>query len=132
VDFKTDERFDNPRAVQIRLKGFNLDSLTELGCRIRDIYCEHGDHAGRVANLANDEYVRHLAAAVTGRLGGKVGIAPRIFLKKLVGEVLDRLDQFPDFVPTRDYELTLTEAEMTVTERAASSAKGVDDIEINV
>ena len=132
VDFKTDERFDNPRAVQIRLKGFDLASLTELGCRIRNIYCEHSDHAQRLAKLASDDYVRQLAAAVTGRLGGKVGIAPRIFLKKLVGEVLDRLDQFPDFVPTRDYELTLTEAEMTATERAASTAKGVDDIEINV
>jgi hypothetical protein len=132
VDFKTDERFDNPRAVQVRLKGFDLTSLTELGCRIRNIYCEHSENAQRIGKLANDNYIRQLATAVTGRLGGKIGIAPRIFLKKLVGEVLDRIDQFPDFSPTRDYELTLTETEMTATERAASTANCVDDIEIKV
>ena len=38
-----------------------------------------------------------LAGAVAGKLGGKVGVAPRIFLKKLDAEVLDRIDQFPDF-----------------------------------
>ena len=44
--------------------------------------------------------------AVDRRLGGKVGVAPRLFLKKLVGDVLDRVDQFPDFDPRRDYALT--------------------------
>ena len=38
---------------------------------------------------------------MTGSLGGKVGVAPRIFLKKLVADVLDRIDQFPDFDPRR-------------------------------
>jgi hypothetical protein len=34
-------------------------------------------------------------AAVAGALGGKIGMTPRVYLKKLVGEVLDRIDQFP-------------------------------------
>ena len=38
-----------------------------------------------------------------GKLGGKVGIAPRLFLKKLVADVLDRIDQFADFDPRRHY-----------------------------
>jgi hypothetical protein len=70
--------------------------------------------------------VRTLAAAVSGSLGGKVGVAPRLFLKKLVSDVLDRIDQFPDFDPRRHYQLTLTSAEMTDAERAVS----VDDIEL--
>ena len=41
VDFKTDARFDNPRAVQVRLTPFGLDRLAEVGCRVRGIYQEH-------------------------------------------------------------------------------------------
>ena len=43
---------------------------------------------------------------MTGKLGGKVGITPRLFLKKLVADVLDRIDQFDDFDPRKHYELT--------------------------
>ena len=42
-----------------------------------------------------------LARAVAGELGGQVGVAPRLFLRKLVGDVLDRVDQFADFDPRR-------------------------------
>lgn len=50
----------------------------------------------RLTGLCDDGYVRDLAVAVAGRLGGKTGIAPRIFLKKLVADVLDRVDQFSE------------------------------------
>ena len=51
-------------------------------------------------------------AGVSGdrRLGGKVGIAPRVFLKKLVVDVLDRIDQFEEFDPRKHYALTIAEA----------------------
>jgi P-loop Domain of unknown function (DUF2791) len=80
--------------------------------------------------LADDGYVSDLAQAVTGKLGGKVGIAPRIFLKKLVADVLDRIDQFPDFRPRENYALTLAEGEMNETERSLVSAQSVDEIEL--
>jgi len=67
---------------------------------------------------------------VAGGLGGKVGVAPRLFLKKLVGEVLDRVDLHVDFEPRKHYALTLTESEMTSNERAAAGASSVDDIEL--
>jgi hypothetical protein len=67
---------------------------------------------------------------VTGYLGGQVGVAPRLFLKKLVAEVLDRLDLHPDFDPRKHYALTVAEHEMTVPERAAAGAASVDDIEL--
>ena len=47
------------------------------------------------------------------RLGGKVGIAPRVFLKKLVADVLDRIDQFEEFDPRKHYALTIAEGELT-------------------
>lgn len=132
VDFQTDNRFDNPRAVQIRLPGFDLDRLCLVGTRIRDIFAEGCDAEDRVGSLCSDPYIRKLAEAVTGKLGGKVGIAPRIFLKKLVGEVLDRIDQHPDFDPQQHYSLTLADTELSRVEREAAAAQSVDEIELDL
>ncbi|GAB7048210.1 BREX system ATP-binding protein BrxD [Catenuloplanes indicus] len=122
VDFDTDPRFDNPRAVQIRLPGFTIDSLVELGGRVRDLYADGSSAAERVRDLIDDTYLDQLARAVAGGLGGKVGIVPRLYLKKLVSDVLDRVDQFSDFDPRRHYAPTMTTAEMTDVERNAASA----------
>ncbi|WP_455929077.1 BREX system ATP-binding protein BrxD [Pseudomonas fluorescens] len=132
VDFTTDARFDNPRAVQIRLRGFSLESLEEVGGKVRNLYAENSATAERILRLADDDYIAELARAVTGKLGGKVGIAPRIFLKKLVGEVLDRIDQFEDFNPRQHYALTISDTELTAVERANSAANSVDDIELDL
>jgi hypothetical protein len=124
TDFSTDPRFDNPRAVQLRLPGFDRDALLALGAKVRDLY-------------AAGAYVGELAAAVTGSLGGKVGVAPRVFLKKLVTDVLDRVDQFADFDPRRHYALTLAASELSETERNAAalsvpSATHADDIDLDL
>ncbi|CAK0744526.1 hypothetical protein CCP4SC76_1540003 [Gammaproteobacteria bacterium] len=89
-------------------------------------------HGERICDKADNGYIRLLAEAVTGQLGGKVGIAPRLFLKKLVCDVLDRIDQFEDFTPTQHYHLTVGDTELTVAERAARQAVSVDDIELNL
>jgi hypothetical protein len=130
VDFTRDLRFDNPRAVQIRLPGFDLPKLCEVGRRIRDIYTESSPNSARIRMLADDEYIGELAQAVTGKLGGKVGIVPRIFLKKLVSDVLDRIDQFSDFRPRQNYALTLAEGEMNEVERSLLAAQSVDEVEL--
>jgi hypothetical protein len=132
VDFTTEARFDNPRAVQIRLKGFDIELLKEVGCKVRDLYASISMVPARIAEKADDAYVEALARAVTGNLGGKIGIAPRIFLKKLVGEVLDRIDQFEDFNPRQHYALTIADNELTTYERATRSARGVDDVELDL
>jgi hypothetical protein len=128
VDFSTDARFDNPRAVQLRLAAFDHAKLCAVGIRVRDIYAAHCTAPDRVRARADDVYVGTLAGAVTGRLGGKVGIAPRVFLKKLVVDVLDRIDQFEDFDPRQHYALTIADEELTATERGAAGAASVDDI----
>lgn len=132
VDFSTDARFDNPRAVQIRLKGFDTGLLQEVGCKVRDLYAANSKVPERVRSRADDAYVESLAMAVTGDLGGKIGIAPRIFLKKLVGEVLDRIDQFEDFDPRQHYALTISDTELSPVERAARRADSTDDIELDL
>jgi len=83
VDFATDARFDNPRAVQIRLPGLISSRCLPWRARAGHL-CEGAAAADRIASVADDAYLGELASAVTGELGGKVGIAPRLFLKKLV------------------------------------------------
>jgi P-loop Domain of unknown function (DUF2791) len=130
TDFTTDARFDNPRAVQIRLPGFDTELLAEVGRKVRDIYVEGGSSPDRVRRAVDDEYISILARAVTGNLGGKVGVAPRLFLKKLVADVLDRVDQSADFDPRRHYSLTIADSEMMPQERVAVGAQSVDDVEL--
>lgn len=132
TDFTTDRRFDNPRATQIRLQGFDLDALVQVGCRVRDIYANGAEAPERIRETVDDGYVVLLAKAVSGELGAQVGVAPRIFLKKLVGDVLDRVDQFPDFDPRRDYKLTMVDSELTEVERNARRAESVDEIDLEL
>jgi hypothetical protein len=124
TDFGADPRWDNPRATQLRLPGFSLDALVELGARTRTIY-----GSTRVTKTIDDDYLRELATAVTGKLGGQVGVAPRVYLKKLVADVMDRVDQFADWDPRENYALTLRTDELTDVERNASSA---DDINLTI
>ena len=131
VDFQTEHRFDNPRAVQIRLPAFTIERLCLVGSKIRDIYSQHAA-SRRVNLLCDDNYVSQLANAVAGKLGGKVGIAPRLFLKKLVSDVLDRIDQFEDFDPQKHYALTISESELLPVERQAMGASNVDEIELEL
>lgn len=135
TDFSGPLRYDNPRAAQLRLPGFDEPALRELGARVRDIYAGGSSVPERVAALVDDDYVAELAAAVTGSLGGKVGVAPRLFLKKLVADVLDRVDQFEDWDPRRDYAPTLRRDELSDAERAAlrpAPASSPDDVELDL
>lgn len=56
----------------------------------------------------------------------------RLYVKKLVGEVLDRVDLFDNFGPRRDYKLTVADTELTAVERNARAASSPDDIELEL
>lgn len=129
VEFGPEDRFDNPRAVQVRLRNFDINGLIEVGRKVRDLFADGSSAEERIRSFADDAYLEKLARAMVGALGGKVGLAPRLYLKKLVGDVLDRIEQFPDFDPRKHYGLTLAGAELSLEERAASS---VDDIELKM
>jgi hypothetical protein len=118
--------------VQIRLRNFDLPGLEEVGRRVRDLFAEGSPAAERIRQRASDARLSALARAVTGELGGKVGIAPRIFLKKLVADVLDRIEQFPDFDPAEHYALTVGAGELTREEQGARAALGPDDVELEL
>ncbi len=127
TDFSTDPRFDNPRATQLRLPGFTRTSLVELGAKVRDLYATGA--SPRIPGVVDDDYLVALADAVTGRLGAQVGVAPRLYCKKLVADVLDRVDQFEDFDPRQHYSLTVRASELTDEERQVAD---VDDIDLGL
>jgi hypothetical protein len=126
TDFATDPRFDSTRAVQLRLPGFDLDRLSELGRKVRGLYAGVARHPDRVTSTVDDAFLAELAKAVTGALGGRVGVAPRVYLRKLVQDVLDRVDEHPNFDPRRHYALTLSAMELTDTERNLARAGDVE------
>ena len=133
VDFQTDARFDNPRAVQVRLPGFTHDRLVEVGRTIRDLYAQRRRRPATASwPWPTTPTSPSWPAPSPGDLGGQVGVAPRLFLKKLVGDVLDRVDQHPDFDPRRHYRLTVADGELTRVERAARGAASVDDVELDL
>lgn len=129
VDFSGDARWDNPRAPQVRLFGFQQESLIELGQRIRDIYATGSPAADRIVALVPDDYLGAFAAGVAGQLGGRVGIAPRVFLRKLI-DLLDKIEQFPDFIPDAAGAVRIAAGELNDDERAAVG--GLDAIQLDV
>jgi hypothetical protein len=131
TDFDDDPRFDNPKAVQVRLLPFDEARLVEVAKRVRALY--PAEHPERIQAKVTDEVLRSLAQSVAGQLGRKTGIAPRLFLKKLVDRVLDRVDQFEDFEPTAHLSLKIAAAEMTAEEAAAAGiARSPDDIALDL
>lgn len=137
TDFTAEARFDNPRAVQLRLAGFDAAALVSLGARVRDLYAAGAGEPDRVRALVDDGYLAELAAAVAGAFGGRVGVAPRVYVKKLVSEVLDRVDQFADFDPRQHYRLTVRAEELSAVERNAAAvepvaATSVDEVELDL
>ncbi len=82
--------------------------------------------------MADDELILSLARGVAGSLGGKTGIAPRIFLKKLVADLLDRIELHEAFNPRKDYRLTIRNDELNMEERNAMPASSIEDISLDL
>ncbi|MCC7380506.1 MAG: BREX system ATP-binding protein BrxD [Deltaproteobacteria bacterium] len=130
TEFAQDPRFDSARAAQIRLLPFSHEKLLEVGQRVVEIYPSTA--AERVLSRVDAGVLDALARGVAGALGGKVGVAPRIFLKRLVG-LLDQVDEHPEFEPRKDFKLVVDVGEMTDEERAAAGVvRTVDDIVLDV
>lgn len=131
TDFSRAPKFDNPRAPQLRLTGFDLEKLVELGTRVRELFISDMDEPERVQRTADDEFLRSFASSIAGGLGGKVGTAPRLFVRKLV-DVLDTIELHRDFDPRSDYDMTIRTAELNEAEREAAASRTADDVELDV
>ena len=86
----------------------------------------------RIYEMGDDALIESLAKAVSGTLGGNTGIAPRIFLKKLVTDILDRIELYETFDPRKDYRLTIRQDELSAEERNLMPASSVEDIRLEL
>ena len=91
-------------------------------------------------SAVDDRFITDLATKIAGQLGGKVGIAPRVFLRQLI-DVMDKVDLYADYDPRREAlgetgALTaLTEEEQAAIRRGdvrTGSTTGVDDIDLGL
>jgi hypothetical protein len=120
VDFDENPKFDNLKAAQVRLLPFDEDRLYRVAQRVRDLY--PSEQPSQIQSKVTDTFLRSLVRDVTSGFGGKVAVAPRLFLRKLT-DVLDRVDQHQDFDPVAHYKLKIDDNELNADELAA--AKGI-------
>ena len=83
----------------------------------------HYDAAGFVGRLLKNDH-HYLDDYLAG--------APRLFVKKLVGDVLDRIELNADFDPRQRYRLTVIDHELTPAERQARHAESAEDIALDL
>lgn len=126
--FDEDDRFDNLRAPQVRLPQFDADRLGEVGRKVRDLFPAHEDE--RVRRTVDDAFIETLVVAVTAGFGGRVSVAPRIFLRELV-DVLERVDQHPDYDPRARYRLEIRSEDLRPEELAAHQGAAYEPPEVD-
>lgn len=116
VNFVGDPQFDNLRATQVRLMPFDEARLREVGRRVRDLGLIGAPD--RVGEKVSDGFLDALARQVTTGFGGRVAVAPRVFLREVV-DVIDRVIQHEAYDPATHYALSLDGAVLTDEELAA-------------
>ena len=120
TSFGDDPTLDNLRATQVRLLPFTQDRLLTVGRRVRDLY--PAKHVSRIAARVDDQFLGALVTQITSGFGGKVGLAPRLFLRELI-DVLDRVDLHERYDPTVSYRLDLDDSKLTSEELAAKHGR---------
>lgn len=126
VSFTADTRFDNLKAPQVRLTPFDDERLLAVGTRIRNLY--PAKNPARLGERVGDAFLKGLVAQVTAGFGGKVSLAPRLFLRELI-DVLDRVDIHEAYDPKEHYTLELDDGKLTPEELAAKHGRPVEEPE---
>jgi hypothetical protein len=120
VSFSDDPRFDNLKATQVRLHPFEATRLLEVGRRVRDLY--PAAHPERVLARVSDAFLDGLVEKVTAGFGGKVTVAPRVFLRELI-DVIDRVEQHEAYEPAEHYKLVLDGETLNAEEVSAKEGR---------
>jgi len=124
VNFSDDSRFDNLKAPQVRLMPFNSERLLTVGTRIRGLY--PAKNPARIGERIDDSFLHGLVTQVTAGFGGKIALAPRLFLRELI-DVMDRVDIHESYDPQAHYKLELDDAKLSGEELAAKHCRSMDD-----
>lgn len=121
IRFNAFGNFASPRQAQLELQPFNADRLREVALKLRALYPARD--RGELESKVSDGFIDRLVAQVTSAFGGDVGVVPRQFLRKLV-EVMDLVDQEPEFDPAVELGLDKRPVLMELTEAERRKAKG--------
>ncbi|PKL77923.1 MAG: BREX system ATP-binding protein BrxD [Candidatus Melainabacteria bacterium HGW-Melainabacteria-1] len=100
ITFRSSGGFVNVRQPQLELTPFDNQRLREVALRLREIY--PGADRSRLHQLIDESFIQKLAAQVSSGFGGDVGVIPRQFLREFV-DVMDLVDQHPDYIPAEVY-----------------------------
>jgi len=119
--FGPHEEFNSKLLAQVQLPRYGDNRLVLLGQRVRDIYCQGHPQEARIRAKVSDGFIQGMSRAMVGALGNSAGVAPRLFLKSLVGHVLDLADD-ERFDPRVHFHLRIDDSELTAEERAARDA----------
>lgn len=90
--------------------------LFAVGQRLRDL--SPSEQPSRIHAKVSDAFLRSLVDQVTTGFGGKVAVAPQLFLRELT-DILARVDQHQDFDPDVHYKLVVKEDQLSAEELAA-------------
>ena len=101
-----DAEHPNPRQVQIVLPKFDRDRLIQVGQKVRGIFAAAYPDKPLDPQRTGDDLIEAMADRITKKLGGRVDVVPRIFLRELV-DVLDRVQQHSDYDPRDQYDLNI-------------------------
>jgi len=99
-----DDPFPNPRQPQLILRPFDDRKLGAVAFKVRDIFEVAYGPVNKIR--VSDNFITAMIEKITGKFGGKVNIVPRIFLREFV-DVLDKVQQFPDYDPQQVYDFDL-------------------------
>ena len=134
TDFATDPRFDHPRAVQMRLPGFDLDRARRARPRVRELYAgrrgrPERDHEPSSTTPTSTSWPRPSPASSAGRSASPRGCSCASWSPTCsTGST-----QFADFDPRRHYALTAgrSRADRRRAQRRRPPVRA-DDIELDL
>jgi adenosylhomocysteinase len=98
-----DPAFSNPRQVQVALRPFDRERLIQVARRVRTVFEDARPELPLDPMRAGDEVIEAIADRVTSKLGGRVSVVPRLFLREWVNQ-LDLVQQYPDYDPLGRYD----------------------------
>lgn len=98
VDF-SDERPDNLRMAQIRLRSFDAARLLAVARKVKEIY--PAKNPERIARRVDEALIQDMVKTFTEGFGGEVTVVPRLFLREFL-QVMDLVD-LHDYDPRRQY-----------------------------
>ena len=107
IRFNDSGAYTSLRQPQLALKPFDRERLRKVAWKLRELF--PAEDRARMESRVPPELIDRLVDRVTAGFRGDVGVVPRQFLRTFV-ELLDRVDEHPDYDPARDEAFGTPEA----------------------